>query len=102
MRRTTSAENLPLTASDTAPAAATGGVRFGLLLVTVSLGSIVAPLNSTMLAVALPEIRDGFGVGHTTVTWLISAYLIAMAVGQPVGGRLGDNLGRARVWRGGL
>ena len=55
-----------------------------------------------MLAVALPEIRRDFGVGHVEIGWLVSAYLIAMAVAQPLGGRLGDQLGRARVFRAGL
>ena len=73
-----------------------------LLLTTVCLGGVLAPLNSTMLAVALPEIREGFSVGHAEIAWLVSAYLIAMAVAQPLGGRLGDQLGRARVFRAGL
>jgi MFS family permease len=55
-----------------------------------------------MIAVALPEIRDDFGIGHAEVTWLVSAYLIAMAVAQPLGGRIGDQLGRAKVFRAGL
>ncbi|MEX1193692.1 MAG: MFS transporter [Dehalococcoidia bacterium] len=76
--------------------------RHGLLLLTVSLGGILAPLNSTMLAVALPELRRDFDVGHAEIAWLVSAYLIAMAVAQPLGGRLGDQLGRARVFRVGL
>lgn len=76
--------------------------RYGLLLLTVSLGGILAPLNSTMLAVALPELRRDFHVGHAEIAWLVSAYLIAMAVAQPLGGRLGDQLGRARVFRVGL
>ncbi|HEV8574616.1 MAG TPA: hypothetical protein VGR43_07900, partial [Dehalococcoidia bacterium] len=61
------------------------GPNFWLLLVTVSLGSVFAPLNSTMLAVALPELRRDFDVGHAEVAWLVSAYLIAMAVAQPLG-----------------
>ena len=75
---------------------------YPLLLVTVSLGGVLAPLNSTMLAVALPEIRRDFSVGHAEIAWLVSAYLIAMAVAQPIGGRVGDQLGRARVFRAGL
>src|SRR5947207_3645097 len=78
------------------------GSRYTLLILTVSLGGILAPLNSTMLAVALPDLRRDFGVGHAEVAWLVSAYLIAMAVAQPLGGRLGDQLGRARVFRSGL
>jgi EmrB/QacA subfamily drug resistance transporter len=73
-----------------------------LLITTVCLGGVLAPLNSTMLAVALPEIRKDFSIGHAEIAWLVSAYLIAMAVAQPLGGRLGDQLGRARVFRAGL
>ncbi len=55
-----------------------------------------------MLAVALPELRRDFSVGLAEIGWLVSAYLIAMAVAQPLGGRLGDQLGRARLFRAGL
>lgn len=55
-----------------------------------------------MLAVALPEIRADFGVSHASIGWLVSAYLIAMAVAQPLAGRLSDQLGRNRVFRAGL
>jgi MFS family permease len=86
-----------------APAtAALDGVSYPLLLVTVSLTSVIAPLNSTMIAVALPDVRGDFDVSHAAVTWLVSAYLIAMCVAQPLGGRLGDQLGRSRVLRAGL
>ena len=73
-----------------------------LLLALSSLGAILAPLNSTMIAVALPDIRHEFSLSHGAVAWLISGYLIAMAVAQPIGGRLGDQIGRARVYRDGL
>ncbi len=76
--------------------------KYWLLLLTVSLGGILAPLNSTMLAVALPELRRDFDVGHAEIAWLVSSYLIAMAVAQPLGGRLGDQLGRAPMFRFGL
>ncbi len=55
-----------------------------------------------MLAVALPVIRGQFDISHGAAAWLVSSYLVAMAVTQPAGGRLGDRLGRARVFRGGL
>ena len=88
----------------TAEQQSTGSDRYWLLLGTVSLGtvslgSVLAPLNSTMLAVALPEIRDDFSLSHAEIGWLVSAYLIAMAVAQPIAGRLSDRLGRMRVLR---
>lgn len=74
----------------------------GSLVIFASLCSVLAPLNSTMIALALPQIRDDLGLTRGTVGWLISAYLIAMAVAQPTAGRLGDQLGRGRVVRAGL
>ena len=55
-----------------------------------------------MIAVALPEIRSAFDLSHTELGWIISAYLIAMAVSQPVGGQIGDRVGHARLFRWGL
>jgi len=68
------------------------------LLPAVAIGIMLAPLNSTMIAVALPDIQAAFGVSITATTWLVSIYLVAMASGQPVGGRLGDLYGRRRVY----
>ena len=64
------------------------------LLVTVALGAILAPLNSTMIAVALPRIVEGFHSTIGTVGWLVTTYLLALAVVQPVAGKLGDRHGR--------
>jgi MFS family permease len=76
--------------------------REGLLLVTVALGAVLAPLNSTMIAVALPDIADTLVASAAATSWLVTAYLIAMASLQPVAGRLGDRLGRRRLILGGL
>ncbi|HJM75360.1 MAG TPA: MFS transporter [Dehalococcoidia bacterium] len=75
-----------------------GGRRYVLLTAT-SIGALLAPLNSTMIAIALPEIRADLDVDHASLGWLISSYLIVMAVAQPLGGRLGDQIGRKRVIR---
>lgn len=73
-----------------------------LLLLTVALGAVLAPLNSTMIAVALPAITVDLGAGAAASSWLVTAYLISMASLQPVAGRLGDRLGRRRLILGGL
>ena len=64
--------------------------------------ALLAPLNSTMIAVALPSIREEFNVGVIAVTWLITSYLVAVAITQPVGGRLADAIGTLPVLRIGL
>ena len=79
-----------------------GGRGYFFLMVTVALVSMVAPLNSTMIAVALPDIREDLDVSRGEVAWLVSLYLIAMAASQPLGGRLGDQMGRVKTLRLGL
>ena len=64
------------------------------ILITVALATMLAPLNSTMIGVALPEIMREFAIDLSAGSWLVIAYLITMASLQPVGGKLGDRLGR--------
>ena len=72
------------------------------VLAAVALSGTLLPLNSTMLAVALPEIASGTGGGVAASTWLVTAYVIAMATLGPFAGRLGDRLGRRRAILAGL
>lgn len=68
----------------------------------LALAAALLPLNSTMGAVALTPIAHDLNVSLAAVSWLVSVYLVAMAVAQPVGGRLGDHLGHQRMTRLGL
>lgn len=56
------------------------------------------PLNSTMVAVAVPAIGRSTGHGPAAVTQaLVATYLIAAIALQSPGGKLGDRLGHWRV-----
>ncbi len=72
------------------------------VILSIALGTMLAPLNSTMIAVALPRIIQDFHVRISTAGWLVTSYLIAMAALQPVAGKLGDRIGRRRLILGGL
>ena len=61
-------------------------------------GAILVPLNSTMLAVALPSVMDEFGVGAATVASLVTLYLGAVAIALPASGSLGDRFGHRRLF----
>ena len=65
-------------------------------------GAILVPLNSTMLAVALPSVMDEFGVGAATVASLVTLYLGAVAIALPASGSLGDRFGHRRTFLGGV
>lgn len=60
-------------------------------------GVALVPLNSTMIAVALPDVADDLGVGAGSTGILVLAYLVAMALLQPLSGRVSDRLGHRRV-----
>ncbi|MBB6444837.1 MFS transporter [Bacillus benzoevorans] len=74
----------------------------GLFLTAVAMGAMLNPLNSSMIALALYQIQKDFGLSYLTVSWLISSFYLASAVAQPVAGKLGDLIGRKKMFLGGL
>lgn len=62
------------------------------------LGSILNPVNSSMIAVSLIPIGLAFGAPPSETVWLVSALYLATAVGQPVVGRLVDTFGPRRLY----
>lgn len=68
------------------------------VLVAVALGTILAPLNSTMIAIALPAIADDFDASLASAGWLVAGYLIVIALLTPFAGRLGDRFGHRRLF----
>ncbi len=63
----------------------------GLLLVL-----LLAALDSTIVATALPTVVSEFG-GVDRLGWVVTAYLLAQTVVTPLYGKLGDLYGRKRV-----
>ena len=55
-----------------------------------------------MIAVALPTIADDFGMSVGRSSLLVTVYLAAMLVGQPVAGRVSDRIGTVRAIRAAL
>lgn len=72
------------------------------LIAALSLGTLLNPLNSSMIAVALVSLQKDFDVGVATSSWLVSAFYVAAAIGQPLMGRLVDQFGARRLFLGGL
>jgi EmrB/QacA subfamily drug resistance transporter len=72
------------------------------VLIPVALGTMLAPLNSTMIAVALPDLLEDFDRSLAWGSWIVTSYLVAMAAIQPLGGSLGDHYGRRRLFLIGL
>ena len=64
----------------------------------LGLAALLAPLNSTIIAVALPTITTAFAASPALATrWLVTAYLVVTIVAQSPAGKLADLWGTSRV-----
>lgn len=64
----------------------------------LSAGTLLSPLNSSMIAVALVPLRHDFGLNAAEVSWVVTVFYLASAAGQPAMGRLGDRFGARRLF----
>jgi EmrB/QacA subfamily drug resistance transporter len=69
-----------------------------LTLIATILGSTVVFLDGTVVNVALPAISEGLSVGLSGQQWVVEAYTLALVSLLLVGGSLGDQFGRRRVF----
>ncbi|MCX6247451.1 MAG: DHA2 family efflux MFS transporter permease subunit [Bacteroidetes bacterium] len=68
------------------------------LLANVMIGTFMAVLDATIVNVGLPKIMASFGVGLDKIEWVLTAYMLALAVMLPTSGWLADRFGYKRVY----
>jgi EmrB/QacA subfamily drug resistance transporter len=73
-----------------------------LALAVVCLGQLMLILDATIVAVALPAMKEDLGFSASSLTWVMNAYLIAFGSFLLLGGRLGDLVGRTRMFLAGI
>jgi MFS transporter, DHA2 family, multidrug resistance protein len=62
------------------------------------LGTFMAVLDATIVNVGLPKIMSSFGVGISKIEWVITAYMLALAVMLPTSGWLADKFGYKLIY----
>jgi len=72
--------------------------RKWLILTAVSLGSLMATLDGSIVNIALPAIQTDFGIDLTTIEWVVVAYLLVVGSLLLPFGRLGEVLTFKRVY----
>lgn len=78
-----------------------GNKRF-LFLITIALGVLLNPLNSSLISVAMARFQHVFSIPFSTASWLISSYYLTSAISQPIMGKLADLIGRKKLFLLGL
>src|SRR2546426_1020259 len=71
-------------------------------LYVLCVGMLMIVLDVTVVNVALPSIQDDLGFSQSSLAWVVNAYLIAFGGLLLLAGRLGDLVGRRRVFLVGL
>jgi EmrB/QacA subfamily drug resistance transporter len=66
------------------------------LLLALALGVLLAALDQSIVATALPTVAGDLG-GIPELAWVVTAYLVAETVSMPLYGKLGDVFGRKPV-----
>ena len=65
---------------------------------TVALGLLLAAMDQTVVATALPTIVGDLG-GANHLSWVVTAYLLAQTIAAALAGKFGDLFGRKRIFQ---
>src|SRR5476649_1330387 len=72
------------------------------IMVSAILASAMAFIDSTALNVVLPSLQKSLQANGTDLFWILNAYLLMLAALTLIGGSMGDQLGRKKVFMFGI
>lgn len=67
------------------------------ITISVMIATIMNGLDSTIAAVALPNIQGSVSASQDEITWVLTSYIIAAAIFTPLTGWLAGRFGRKRL-----
>jgi DHA2 family multidrug resistance protein len=73
-----------------------------IVALSIAFGSLMATIDSSIVNVAIPHIRGSVGATVEEVTWVTTAYVVAMVLIMPLTGLLGALFGQKRLYLGSL
>lgn len=76
----------------------TADPRRWIALAVMTLGAFMVLVDTTVVNVAIPSIRNNLHASYTDTQWVVAGYQLAYAVLLVTGGRLGDIYGRRRLF----
>jgi DHA2 family multidrug resistance protein len=70
----------------------------GLLTFAVALGAVMQVLDTSMISVALPHLMGSLSATQAQVAWVLTFYVIAVAITTPASGFLSLRIGQKRFF----
>lgn len=68
-----------------------------LTVAVLAIGTGAFGLLQSLIIPVLTEVRDRFDTDQSTVTWVLTSYLLSAAVATPLIGRIGDAVGKQKM-----
>ena len=78
------------------------GQHLGWALILISMAQLMVVLDGSVVNIALPGIQSDLAISDANLTWVVTAYAIAFGGLLLLGGRMGDVLGRRRIFVAGV
>ena len=78
------------------------GNKRWLALYVLCFGVLMIVLDTTIVNVALPSIKEDLGFAETSLVWVVNAYMLTFGGFLLLGGRLGDLFGHRKLFLIGL
>jgi EmrB/QacA subfamily drug resistance transporter len=75
-----------------------GHRHLGIALAIISTAQLMIVLDASVVNIALPSIQADLGFSDANLSWVVNAYVLAFGGLLLLGGRLGDLLGRRRIF----
>lgn len=69
-----------------------------LLAVGIMLASLLQILDTTIANVAIPHMQSTLGATNDEISWVLTSYIVAVAVAMPITGWLADRIGSRRLF----
>jgi EmrB/QacA subfamily drug resistance transporter len=82
---------------DSAPSVATARAHYKVTFAVLLIGITAYGLLQSLVLPVLPTIQSDLHTSQSTVTWVLTAYLLTASIFTPILGRLGDMIGKRRV-----
>ncbi|MDF7776527.1 DHA2 family efflux MFS transporter permease subunit [Sphingomonas sp. AOB5] len=98
MATAAASDETPMPAAPKHGVAALPVERRGLLTFGVMLATIMQILDTTIANVALPHMQTALGATGDTITWVLTSYIVAVAIAIPITGWLSDRIGSRNLF----
>ena len=69
-----------------------------LVAIGVMLASLIQILDTTIANVAIPHMQSSLGATSDEISWVLTSYIVAVAVAMPITGWLADRIGSRRLF----